>query len=891
MTKPNKLFEKTVKEALKHIHAPEWLGNHSPLAKPYFLGKYTPTIVSSHSTERGQQLIQLLKDALADMWQAPLPETRQALMEAVEADRQERGNKSQKYFFLLLELHYFRQYFPSRTYPVRVSDIPDFVAVSPARFYAHDLDALAMLASYIAQRVQPSLRLEQPVLQRPFIGRDILQKQCLEQLQAKQSVMLSGTAGIGKTTLAIAVGQAWSETAVFWYTIRPNLNDQLQTILFAMASFLNQQGITSQVWLQLIADEGQLRPEIDYLGILRQDIEQCSHLPLFCIDEIDLLHTAYGESKGHHIAILEFLQGLAKIAPLLLIGQRPFLDTQHHHILTGLNPNHVETLCQKQGRTLTKEQTLQLHTHTEGNPRLIEMYLSVWQMETKRGATFRLPQKINLHALFHRVWKRLSLPERQVLAYLSVFRTYAPSDIWQTEAQIIADLQALHLISTDKQTNLLVAPTLQAFIHETLLPQQRQELHRLAASVHAERGDFTEAAYHYWQAGDILATIQVWAPHASAEIHRGQVGAALAIFDNITPEQLQGRWRGEFIALRNRLYELEGQYNKIINAPLSLLTPEQQAIVQGQQANAADLLGDVHTANQQYETTLNKLTDLTSQTISTRRRYQYLQMRQGDWASAKREVTLARFEVEKMQGVLYQYMGQFAESTAHLETAVQLAQKANHPESIATAQHVLLENMSMLGDVAQAVHYGQQVMAYYEQVGNRVRLEGARADLGIVYHESGDYQTAVDHYSTALQFFTQVQHRPRIANITVNLAEAYYELGEFAKAFSLASQVRQMEEAPDKTPYALYIIGSIYDQQNKYKDAEQIFTQSIQIAQKFNDNYILARCQRALGCLYMQQNETISQGKPLLQQALEQFEQMGFSETSTDIQLIRQYLP
>jgi len=78
-------------------------------------------------------------------------------------------------------------------------------------------------------------------------------------LQNKESIAITGNVGCGKTALGSIVTQTHTATNTFWYTVRPGLNDQRDTLLFTLSYFFHTCG-SSALWLQLVAADPLLRP-------------------------------------------------------------------------------------------------------------------------------------------------------------------------------------------------------------------------------------------------------------------------------------------------------------------------------------------------------------------------------------------------------------------------------------------------------------------------------------------------------------------------------------------------------------------------------------------------------------------------------------------------------
>ena len=257
----------------------------------------------------------LLGEALDRLWDGPPPATTAALFAAVEDARRETGNSGDAYAYLLLELRYFRRRVPPGAYPSKATDIPVFLNVSTTRFFVHLDRAIDRLGEELLRLAQPALRPERPPAPALLLGRERELALARRELAAGRSVTLSGAGGVGKTTLAAATVADRPAETVFWHTFLPNFNDNLPALLFAMGHFLHWLG-GSTLWRQLLADAGRPPGPEQALGMLRADLERLPAAPLFCFDEVDLLHGSDGDARSAaHARLLAFLEALCLMTP------------------------------------------------------------------------------------------------------------------------------------------------------------------------------------------------------------------------------------------------------------------------------------------------------------------------------------------------------------------------------------------------------------------------------------------------------------------------------------------------------------------------------------------------------------------------------------------------
>ncbi|MEM7113835.1 MAG: hypothetical protein AAF614_15475 [Chloroflexota bacterium] len=867
--------------ALEHFNDPDWLGKNSPLAAPYFLSHLMNEKTIS-SSERGRLLQQLLYSAAAHLWGDALPGNKNELAEAAFNERDTMGTtKSPRYGYLLLELFYFRRHFPSNQLPTtRVQDVLNFVASSRTRFYSHLRKSVGQVAERLLRLVNPTFRLETPQLRQQPIGRQDILAHCLTLLRQGDSVALSGGGGIGKTTLATAVRQAWQqdrshteaegETAVFWHTIRPKLTDTLESILFSLGYFLHQHG-ASTLWHQAIASHGQPLDKNLTLGLLRDDIKTLhkkGKQPLICFDEIDQLGQL-SQRTEQQIATLEFIAALQEQLPLLILGQYIPLDTTHHIHLSGLTKNDIDAMLNQAEVSLAEDSQARLQAQTQGNPRLLEIYIALLKSgDPIFDSVHQLRQTPAIPALLERLWNRLTPSEQHLLGQLAVFRLPAPADAWPRET--VSRLEDRALAQIDAHNGIILLPLIREVLLELLTSEQKESYHEQAAAIWAERGAYTASAYHFWQAGEWETAVSHWYPHRQLEIERGQATAALAIFKKIYSRPLSPKAQRQLTELRNQLFLLAGDAKSVLTTTTAppqttsenIETQQREAAILHQEGRAAHILGNVETSLEKHESALVTLGKLTNKYLEIQFTRNNIYTAEGNHVAAFAGVQRAKYETARLEGVFHWRAGNYSQADEQLRVALDLAQSLQSPEAAAQIHRILVYNAGTAGQLSKAESHAKQAIRYYRQIGDQISVTGIQANLAAAYINQGNFTAAIPPSEKALAFFKKIKSTSWIASISSNLAEAYFETGNIAKAREAAFEVLRQEE-PFTHPYALYTLGLIHEHDKAFDNAQESFQRGIKIAQHNDDKFILAYLQRVLGQLHQRQAQD-----QLAQQAL-----------------------
>jgi tetratricopeptide (TPR) repeat protein len=877
---PAAAFQAVVRTALEHLHEPAWLAAHSPLAEAYFLADRLAADTPS-AEARGMALQSLLRAAWARLWPGSLPADRAALLRATDEVRRRDGNSGDAYAFLLLELRYFRAYFSSADYPAQAGDIPIFLNVSTTRFFVHLEEAIDRLADQVLQLARPALRLERPRRPAIFIGREPLREQCLAELLAGRSVTISGVAGVGKTTLAAAVAGDWPTPVTFWYTFLPGINDNLPGLLFALGFFI-QQWTSSALWLQLMADEGQVRNPGQLLSILRADLAQLQpYGPLLCFDEVDLLRTSDGETRSAtHAQLLTFLEGLCAATPVLLVGQQGYIDTPVHIALEPLVTTDTAALLREGGVAPQSATVSRVQQVTGGLPRLIELVIALLRGGDNLSELDYLHARADVRPLFHRLWRRLDTAEQELLVSLAVLRRPAPLDV-VARASAYERLLQRHVVQAAAD-EVGVQPYFRGLIYEALPPEQREAAHAQAARLRALRGDYTAAAYHYSQAGDAVAAIDVWFPHRDLEIRRGQGGAAQAVFSRLSAARLSAPHNRQLRLIQNQLDLLEGNAERVASSMARLkwdLDDAYAAEAHRQAAEANFILGRYDTALTHYGQSIAALGHYADAAAEAYSRRGQLYIDLGEMTAARAEARRARLRVLLLEGMLAFNEGEFAAARREFQDALDQAATLDAPELTAQAHEWLASAAIMGGDVATAERHGAAALEYYQRVGNRVKQEGLRADLAGMYLNVRQFEQVIEPSRRALSYFEEIGHERWISSICTNLAEAYLELGQLDEAMGHAQRVLQLEN-PRSRPYALYTLGLIHQRQGRAEYASVAFEDGLRVARRNEDTYIEAFLQRNLGRLHRQEGREEA-AVAALDAALALFRRMNLAAEAT----------
>lgn len=839
--KTSDAFLDALEQALEHDSDPAWLEAHSPLAAPYFLG-------AQAGGAPGQALRHILREVAT----------------ALEPSQQR-----------LLDASFFK-----RDWSRNINGVAMSLNQSRAAYYRHRAAALADLAEALSRRVMPSVRLESaPVPGATLVGRSAQLADVLAAVGAGRTAAIIGPSGAGKSALGGAVCAEFGLARTFWYTVRPGLNDQFASFVFSLAYFLRGHGADS-AWRQLVADAERLDSG-RALNLIRHDLVEVSMQPvLLCIDEAHALEP----ERDAHAQILNLIQDVRALAPVLLIGQQLVLEPQTVVALAPLDLEQSVALLRQAGIDgLASEVVDHLHKITRGNAALLRLVAAFGRDSATVAGSLMLDASQSSEAVLDRLWTRLPSEERALLATLSVFADDAPDDLFRAaDVQLDALLRAGLVLRSGPGASggLNLSAAIRAYVLRQLSPDERQQLHAVAAEALAARGRYTQAAHQWVSARQPARGIWTWFEHRERETALGLSASALAAFADVAYADLPDDDTRRALALiRTEVLRQRGK-------------PEQAAIaLDGASWPAAhpatpyahrlrgwlhEMDGRLDAASADFESGLRSFVEW------GRREGAYLSMARGyvhfrarSMPQAAQFALQARIEAEDFQAMVALDAGDYVGARAHAMAALGLIGELRQPSPALEAK--LEERLGRLawqtGQPDVAARHLERAKALLHASGDRVGVAYVNLSLSAAHIVARNYEVALASCAEGLALAESLRHGYLLAFLSVNAGEAAYYLDRIDDAERHAMRaLRQEEDAAQ--PYAFTVIGLVARARRDWQSAEANMSMAVDSGRQIADPYVEACAHRWLGQIYDDQHLR-EKAQASYAAALALFESMG----------------
>lgn len=193
--------------------------------------------------------------------------------------------------------------------------------------------------------------------------------------------------------------------------------------------------------------------------------------------------------------------------------------------------------------------------------------------------------------------------------------------------------------------------------------------------------------------------------------------------------------------------------------------------------------------------------------------------------------------------ILYNKIGNFAESRKYAEIALTLVKEENDPVGSAYCLIVAGSNALLEGDDMTAEGLLIEALECCKLSGNKQIEASVLSNLGFLHRNRGEHGKAIDTVQEAVRIFKDVGNKKEAASSLVNLAYLYMETGKIEEASSCAIEAltlaRDTVGCRDSAD-AYYILGTIEQYRNyDYEQAYEYYKEAIELFEKIRKEAVL----------------------------------------------------
>ncbi len=663
----------------------------------------------------------------------------------------------------------------------------------------------------------------------PTVGRFYGRQTELEALGAALSspsfkiIDVQGIAGIGKTTLVARAVSSLSGESVFWYSAKPW--DSNRTIADVMGRFFSDNG-NRRLASYLMSGGFELG---DLSFLLNQELAENGYI--FVFDDADVC-----TNLQEFLKMFRHSCGAAKIVTTsehrLSFYERSDKVARNEVFeleLQGLDLRSAVELLRSRG--IEGQMATDLARATNGHPLSLEMVTASSLVEARYQVTQYFEEKF---------YSGQSEGERSLLQFASVFQHPFPSEAIPRE---LRTTRRGSMLRESAPGRFEIHSSLRNFVYEAMLPDERAKWHSAAADFYLRTEEHQERLYHLVMAGRRLEAEMLISRLADELLAKGNILRLWALLKDLRPTK--DRYSRPVDLLRARVASLAGHYDSawtLLETIASADSPSVRADALVEMGKIKSKKGELTAASGLFRQALEVAKEMPGVRSKALRGLGVVESKLGNYAKAKalleksavdamtamdaqgmlkahmelgnvfigmgrHEEAIEHFSkcasgfgpvelanVHANMGVASVYLSRPEEARLHLENAVRLADETGQPRCKAYALTTLAELLVSAGKLEQAKERSYSALEILIEIGDRIGLSAAYANLGMAERALGDLSSSEEHYSESVSALQGMKVPRSLGQRKLEFGQMLLQKGERRRARKMVREARALFE-------------------------------------------------------------------------------------------------
>ncbi|MES2396411.1 MAG: tetratricopeptide repeat protein [Bacteroidota bacterium] len=232
-------------------------------------------------------------------------------------------------------------------------------------------------------------------------------------------------------------------------------------------------------------------------------------------------------------------------------------------------------------------------------------------------------------------------------------------------------------------------------------------------------------------------------------------------------------------------------------------------------------------------------------------------------------------------GLIHWRQSELPQALDHYLKALKIYEELGYKNKIAGIQGNIGGIYLSQGNHTKALGYYFKVLKAFEELGDKNKMATAYGGIGNIYVEQKQPIKALDYYFKALKIYEEVGDENGMATWFLNIGVVYYHLKDYPKALDYYFKALKIDEKLDDKNGIAYIFANIglvyhdqavFNQNSNKKESDLLFSKaldyyfkSLKINEEFGNKNLIAVTLGNIGSLYTNQNKYKEAEKYLLQ--------------------------
>lgn len=406
-----------------------------------------------------------------------------------------------------------------------------------------------------------------------FVGRESDINRYSKLIEENKVTVIQGMAGVGKTTLAFHLFNSFVKTPKLWITIRSEINNEVETVIYKIAEFLARNGQEKPTNMFYDLKNNSQTYEIAFNNLKTEIIKCVADLKLsIFIDDAHLIN-----SDKNTINFFLALISECKDNKLIFVTRHSLdfvLNTTNGTPLRGLTKKDCKQMLLNAKIELSEAQIDSLYKKTQGNAKFLEVCIfslldrdrkSINDIINDISVNFNLNNYIQTNIV-----DRFTTLETKILNIIALCRmpirfelvskiclTYGYEDIYFSLDRFIrrnivdrtnGDYYTMHALLKE---------------HFSRLPSNEMLLlhHQIAENLN--RSDWMEISYHYASCGRLRKALEILINNFDELVSKGHTSLMFKQLLSYAP-LMQSEDEIPYNLLLGKLNLVKGQYDDVI---------------------------------------------------------------------------------------------------------------------------------------------------------------------------------------------------------------------------------------------------------------------------------------------------------------------------------------
>lgn len=183
-------------------------------------------------------------------------------------------------------------------------------------------------------------------------------------------------------------------------------------------------------------------------------------------------------------------------------------------------------------------------------------------------------------------------------------------------------------------------------------------------------------------------------------------------------------------------------------------------------------------------------------------------------------------------GLYYENKGNGVEAKKQFYKSLELVEKLNSKEELATVLNNLAYHYKFEGDLVKSLEINLRSLKLREEINDQLGIANSLNNIGLIYVLEGNKKLAKDYFIKSASITEKIDDKYLLSSTYVNLAVIYAGERYFLKAIEFYARAKVLQNQIgdiNGVAYTLINMGTVYESMKNFTEAEKLYLEGLQI--------------------------------------------------------------